>query len=47
MLSGAAKYQIVVAAAHKIMFEVALFQFSINDSITGVRRYGAQAGKKG
>jgi hypothetical protein len=47
MLSGAAKYQIVVAATHKIVFECAWFQFSMRDSIMGFRRYRAQAEKKG
>ena len=75
MLSGATKYQIADAAAHRALFEHALFQFLmkdsimggqkipgsgceerlkralfqffIKDSIMGVRRYRAQAAKKG
>jgi hypothetical protein len=46
-LSGATRYHITDAAAHKRMFEVALFQFSINDCIMSIRQYRPQAERKG
>jgi hypothetical protein len=46
MLDGAAKEQLANTAAHKALFDRALFQFSINDNTMGVRRYWARAAKK-
>jgi hypothetical protein len=47
MVSGAARYQIADAIAHRSLLEHTFFPFFLKDNIMGVRRYRAQAAKKG
>jgi hypothetical protein len=47
MLSGVTRHQIADVIAHKSLLEHAFFPFILKDNIMGIRRYRAQAAKKG